>query len=155
MSESIQSKLEPPKYYAHPALTRYFDHIQSRPAIRDSAKSLDLPFPFVTFDLENAPQPERKVEPPKKKEKAANKPTDTEVAAPAAEKNQSSPAATTEQTASDGKAPKKDKKEKKGGAADESGKKKAGGAKPPPADDSGEPVPSMIDLRVGRIIDSE
>ena len=58
----------------------------------------------------------------------------------------------------EGKAQKKDKKEKKekkeGAAEAGEGKKKvAGGGKAAPAEDAGEPVPSMIDLRVGHIVD--
>ena len=51
---------------------------------------------------------------------------------------------------------KKEKKEKKEGAAEagEGKKKAAGGGKAAPAEDAGEPVPSMIDLRVGHIVDS-
>lgn len=61
------------------------------------------------------------------------------------------------EAASEGKAQKKDKKEKeKKPATDEAGKKKAGGGgKNAPAEDAGEPVPSMIDLRVGHIVDSQ
>lgn len=50
------------------------------------------------------------------------------------------------------------KKEKKEAAAkgEEGGKKKGGAAsKAAVAEDAGEPVPSMIDLRVGHIVDGE
>lgn len=51
----------------------------------------------------------------------------------------------------------KDKKEKKKNAAasEEGGKKNKGGKAAPAAEDAGEPVPSMIDLRVGHIVDGK
>ncbi|KAF8073600.1 hypothetical protein FPV67DRAFT_1620837 [Lyophyllum atratum] len=137
------SKLQPPQYYALPTLTRFFDHIQSLPAVRTSADTLSPSFDLVAFDLEDAPKPERKAEPVKKKEK---KPAAAEAEKAAVE----TPAA----AAPSEKAPKKEKKEKnKGAAAEDSGKKKAAGGGKAPAADEGEPVPSMIDLRVGRIVD--
>jgi len=48
------------------------------------------------------------------------------------------------------------KKEKQGASAEKDGKKKAAdGAKatPPAPEDAGSPIPSMIDLRVGHIIE--
>jgi len=53
----------------------------------------------------------------------------------------------------DVKGQKKEKKEKGGGATDETKNKKAGGAGKTVVEEAGDPVPSMIDLRVGRIID--
>ncbi|KAF9464176.1 nucleic acid-binding protein [Collybia nuda] len=140
------SKLQPFQYYTHPSLTRYFDHIQSLPVVRRSADAVATPFTLLPFNLENAPKPERKVEPPKKKEK---KPTGGEKAI----------AETLEASKPSTSAPgpeskvKKEKKEKKKDASEENAKKKAtGGGKAAPVDE-GEPVPSMIDLRVGHIID--
>ena len=150
----IQSQLQPAQYYSHPAITRYFDHVQSRPSVRKAAESLAPAFSAVTFDLENAPHQERKAEPPKKKEKApaAKAEGDKAAAAPApkaekaAAKQQKSdkgdkPAESAEK---EGKAQKKEKKAKEPKAAE----------KKPAAEDAGEPVPSMIDLRVGHIVDS-
>lgn len=139
-----QSKLQPSQYYAHPSLTRYFDHIQASPPVRSSADTLTPSFNLVAFDFENAPKPERKAEPSKKKDKKSA----VEAEKAAAEEPVAAP--------STDKVPKKEKKEKKGGAVatEETSKKKAaGGGKAAPVDE-GEPVPSMIDLRVGRIIDS-
>ena len=66
-----QSQLQPAQYYSHPAITRYFDHVQNRPSVRKAAEALTPAFSTVTFDLENAPHLERKADPPKqKKEKA-------------------------------------------------------------------------------------
>ncbi|OSX59818.1 hypothetical protein POSPLADRAFT_1048287 [Postia placenta MAD-698-R-SB12] len=163
----IFSQLQPAQYYTYPALTRYFDHIQSRPEVRKSALSLAPAFSTVTFDLENAPTIERKADPPKKKEKApaANAVAETS-SAPAAgkgKKGKDAPAVvenSAEASKAEAKAPKKEKKEKekKTPEAAEGGKKKAasGGGKAAAVDEgAGEPVPSMIDLRVGHIVHIE
>jgi aminoacyl tRNA synthase complex-interacting multifunctional protein 1 len=103
----------------------------------------------VTFDLDNAPAQERKAEPPKKKEK---KPV-TEVVK---EKVSGVKDAVKEKVAA------VSKKEKKGadnklaaGASEEGGKKKKGESQPKQAaaEDVGDPQPSMIDLRVGKIVE--
>ncbi|KAG6830026.1 hypothetical protein H0H92_002554 [Tricholoma furcatifolium] len=136
------SKLQPTQYYSHPSLTRFFDHIQSSPAVTP----FNSAFGAVAFDLENAPAAERKAEPPKKKEKKpATAETESAVATPAS----SATPAPSEQPQ---KADKKEKKKKDTAPNEQSGKKAA--AKAPAADEgSGEPVPSMIDLRVGKIVD--
>ena len=128
-------------------MTRYFDHIQSSPSVRSFADTLAPSFSIVQFDLENAPKTERKAEPSKKKDK---KPP--EEAEKSAAPEPSAPVTAAPPPA--GKAPKKEKKEKKKEDAEDAGKKKAsGGGKAAPAADEGEPVPSMIDLRVGHIVD--
>ena len=139
-----QSQWQPAQYYSHPALTRYFDHIQNRPAVRASAEKLSPAFSLVTFDLDNAPVQERKAEPPKKKEK---KP----VAEAVKEKVSEVKDTVKEKVAV---ALKKEKTGKKPAvsANGEGGKKKS--ESPPKqaaAEDVGEPQPSMIDLRVGKI----
>jgi aminoacyl tRNA synthase complex-interacting multifunctional protein 1 len=135
-----------------PSITRYFDHVQSESVVRTSAESLGDAFKVIPLDIENAPAPERKVEAPKKKEKAPKTPAPEASATPAQPATPSSEPAEQPQ--------KKEKKEKKKDAAAAEGGKDAGkkaggkgGAKAPAADD-GEPVPSMIDLRVGHIVDS-
>ncbi|GLB38544.1 putative nucleic acid-binding protein [Lyophyllum shimeji] len=134
------SKLQPPQYHGVPSLTRFFDHIQHSDVVRASAAALSPSFDLVAFDLENAPKLERKAEPSKKKEKK-----------PAAVAEAEKPAAA---AAPAEQATKKEKKEKKkDAAAEDAGKKKAAGGGKAPAADEGEPVPSMIDLRVGRIVD--
>ena len=102
----------------------------------------------MTFDLDNAPVQERKVEPPKKKEK---KPV-----AEAVKEKVSEVKDAVEKAAVALKKEKKEKTEKKPavGANGEGGKKK--GESPPKqaaAEDVGEPQPSMIDLRVGKIVE--
>ena len=142
---SLQSKLEPAQYHSHPSITRYFDHIQSRPSVRKSAETL-ASHPLVTFDLENAPKLERVADPPKKKEKAPKAD-----AAPASAPQE----ATAKEGGKQQNTEKKEKKKEKAAAQpQEPGKKadKKGGGKAPAADE-GEPVPSMIDLRVGHILD--
>ncbi|KAF9046440.1 hypothetical protein BJ165DRAFT_1471755 [Panaeolus papilionaceus] len=143
----IYSRLTPQQYYALPSVTRYFNHIQSNASVRSESGD---DFPEVPLDLDNAPKAERKVEPVKRKEKA---PTSEKIASTLTE----SKAATTSAPEAPEKPQKKEKKEKKkegtpeaGGAKDAGSKK--GGAKAPAADE-GEPVPSMIDLRVGHIVD--
>lgn len=49
--------------------------------------------------------------------------------------------------------PAKEKKEKKKDSGTADGKKAGGGKAATVAEDAGEPVPSMIDLRVGHIVD--
>ncbi|KAF8208935.1 hypothetical protein K438DRAFT_1904472 [Mycena galopus ATCC 62051] len=137
------SKLQPAAYFAHPSVTRYFDHIQACGPVRTAATALAPAFAHVPLDFTDAPRVERVVEAPKKKEKAK-----------AAEAQEQGPAAA---TPGEGKAQKKEKKEKKkdGAAAGEEGGGKKKGAAPAKAvaADDGEPVPSMIDLRVGHIVD--
>ncbi|KAH7885383.1 hypothetical protein F5I97DRAFT_2033029 [Phlebopus sp. FC_14] len=143
-------QLSPPQYYATPAITRYFDHIQNRPSVLSAAQCLSPAFSFVSFDLDSAPKVERKQEAPKRKEKAPKSvdQPQTETKAPDA----SNATKKTEKVPKE----KKEKKEKDAVVtAEESGKKKgaSGGGGKPPADDAGEPVPSMVDLRVGHIVD--
>ncbi|KAI0354934.1 nucleic acid-binding protein [Trametes cingulata] len=150
------SQLQPAQYYTHPAITRYFDHIQHRPSVRKAAEPLAPAFAIVPLDLENAPHQERTAEPPKKAKAAA--PADNAAAkadkkAKKAEEQGDNaaqqPAEKAEKGEKEGKAQKKEKKAKEPKAANEGGDKKKGGA----AEEAGEPVPSMIDLRVGHIVD--
>jgi aminoacyl tRNA synthase complex-interacting multifunctional protein 1 len=125
---------------------RYFDHIQAQPAVRANAEQ----FAVVHVDLENAPAVARKAEPPKKKEKLPG--TVETVKGAAVDAAASVKAKTTELV--EGNTAKKEKREKVP-KAEESGKKKGGAApKAAVAEDAGDPVPSMIDLRVGHIVDS-
>ena len=150
LTPALKSQLQPAQYYATPVITRYFDHIQTRPSVQAAAQALSPAFSTVPFDFNSAPKIERKQEPPKKKEKApktVNKPvTGDNIAV----------AANPQENAQEPPKEKKEKKEKKKdvAAAEDGGKKNKGGAGgKTPAEDAGEPVPSMIDLRVGHIID--
>ena len=101
----------------------------------------------MSFDLDNAPPQERKAEPPKKKEK---KPAVEAVKEKVSEVKD----AVKGKVAAVQKKEKKEKVDKKSATgANEGGKKK--GELPPKqaaAEDVGEPQPSMIDLRVGKIV---
>lgn len=150
-----QSQLQPEQYYSHPAITRYFDHIQSRQSVRKAADGLVPAFAPVTFDIDNMPKLERKPDPPKKKEKAVKPAVDTESAAPVVASKKSAAPAKDAQDAGTQKKEKKEKKEKVQPVEGGSGKKSGGGGGGKiAAEDAGEPVPSMIDLRVGHIVDS-
>lgn len=124
--------------------------------------------------MEHAPAIERKPEPPKEKKSKGAKglatpaessggvtpsdaPSRAETPAPSKKQEKALKAAAASEGAKDvesgastpgGKAQKKEKKEKK---TAEEGKKGGKAA----ADDAGEPVPSMVDLRVGHIVQSE
>ncbi|KAF7346315.1 hypothetical protein MSAN_01859100 [Mycena sanguinolenta] len=151
------SKMLPPQYFAYPSVTRYFDHIQACAPVRTAAGALTPALAHVAFDFANAPALERVVEAPKKKEKKEKAPDAQEagtskVAAPLADAPAAAPG--------EGKTQKKEKKEKEkkkdaAAAGEETGGKKKGAApaKAAAAADDGEPVPSMIDLRVGHIVD--
>lgn len=146
-----QAKLTPSEYYALPSIARFVDHIQNIDAVVGTAGA---PAP-ITFDLANTPKAKRVAEvSTKKKEKGAK--ADANVAA-----NSSTPATTESVPVSSSETPtasnKTSKKDKKAAAAagGEAGGKKAKAsqpASPATAADAGEPSPSMIDLRVGKII---
>lgn len=157
-SLEYQSQAQPQQYYSTPAIVRYFDHIQSIPSVLNAVKLAAPEFSFVTFDFDSAPKVERKTELPKRKEKApkpseqqqehkhsAQQPTET-MTSPQVERSSVDPGSQ--------KRPNEGKEKKKDASATEGGKKKgnASTASKAPKDD-GEPVPSMIDMRVGHIID--
>ncbi|TFY83379.1 hypothetical protein EWM64_g632 [Hericium alpestre] len=150
----IYSQLQPAQYYAYPAVTRYFDHIQSAAPVRKSADALSPAFAPVSIDLSNAPPIERKE--PEKKAKA----TPASTPAPAKEQKSEAAPAPVEKA----EKAKKGKKEENGAEADAAKskpKKEKKGGEPKKADkaaaaeESSEPIPSMIDLRVGHIIKAE
>ncbi|KIR72074.1 methionine-tRNA ligase, beta subunit [Cryptococcus deuterogattii CA1014] len=146
-----------------PAVLRYFLHIQSLPSISSARSELPNAYPTLEIDLSTLPAPERKAPAPKvKKEKKAAAPAAESV--PAAEGAAASVAgavsaatgavieaatnaAETVKDAVVGKsekdAKKKEKKEKK---------EKPAKASKPAAEVTG-PMPSMIDMRVGKVLD--
>jgi aminoacyl tRNA synthase complex-interacting multifunctional protein 1 len=150
--------MQSPEYYSHPALTRYFDRTQSHAEVRKVAETLSPNFSLVSFDLKNAPKIDRNAQPAKKKEKSTNQ---AEVTAEPSDK-QGEPTPTPAPSASktdlsetkDKKRGKKDKA-KQHGAENNEGGTSGKNAKVAAVDDSGDPVPSMIDLRVGHIVDGE
>ncbi|KIR35229.1 methionine-tRNA ligase, beta subunit [Cryptococcus deuterogattii MMRL2647] len=146
-----------------PAVLRYFLHIQSLPSVSSARSELPNAYPTLEIDLSTLPAPERKAPAPKvKKEKKAAAPAAESV--PAAEGAAASVAgavsaatgavieaatnaAETVKDAVVGKsekdAKKKEKKEKK---------EKPAKAPKPAAEVTG-PMPSMIDMRVGKVLD--
>jgi aminoacyl tRNA synthase complex-interacting multifunctional protein 1 len=152
VSLQLKSQLQPAQYYATPAITRYFDHIQTLPSVRAAAQALSPAFTIVPFDFESAPNIERKQEPPKKKEKTPKTVDQRETG-----KKTAIPANSKENAGEPPKEKKEKKEKKKDAVAAEDGSKRnkggADGGGKAPAEDASEPVPSMIDLRVGHIID--
>jgi aminoacyl tRNA synthase complex-interacting multifunctional protein 1 len=145
--------MQSPQYYAHPSLTRYFDHIQSHPAIRKSVSTLASGFPLISFDLAGAPKSERKSQPSKKKEKAVNQAGANVPQPSSAVKDEArTPVVPSDNRTTEVAGGKTQKKEKKK-PSNESGK--AGGKAAAAVEDAGDPVPSMIDLRVGNIVDGK
>ncbi|KAI1789594.1 nucleic acid-binding protein [Ganoderma leucocontextum] len=156
----ILSQLQPAQYYSHPAITRYFDHVQSRSSVRKAAESLAPAFSVVSFNLENAPPQERKADPPKEKKSKASTPAPDGIDAAVKAEKAGKAAAKADKAATkgdegkkvaesgekEGKAQKKEKKAKEP-------KEPKAAEKKPAAEDAGPPVPSMIDLRVGHIVD--
>ncbi|PFH53906.1 hypothetical protein AMATHDRAFT_136383 [Amanita thiersii Skay4041] len=132
--------LQPQQYYSHPALTRYFDHIQSSPPVRESADHLSPPFSLVPFNVDQAPKIERKAEPPKKKEKGAKQSGQSQSATPEPSENRAKSASAIQ-------------KEKKSKETNDKKNTSINKTKSAQQEDVGEPVPSMIDLRVGHIVD--
>ncbi|KAH9179239.1 nucleic acid-binding protein [Lactarius sanguifluus] len=151
--QPIFARLQPAQYHSYPSLSRYFDHIQSRPSVRKSAEALSPAFDLVRLDFSTAPPIARKALEAKKKEKPS-KPAEKDLAPT------STPAAIESGVVKkaggpEGKPP-KTKEKKQGAAVEKDGKKTAadnGKATPAVAEDAGPPIPSMIDLRVGHIID--
>ncbi|KAJ9128237.1 hypothetical protein QFC24_000529 [Naganishia onofrii] len=156
------SKLEPSGYYAIPSITRYFDHIQHLKAVNDARALLpNEPYWLVHFDLDNMPPLERKVEVKEKKAKKEGAPAAGAEAnagkkdkkekkateqTPATESTPEAPAPAVK-AAVEGERPQGQKKEKK-----PKEKKPEGAAKPAPPPPTG-PLPSMIDLRVGKVLE--
>jgi len=112
----------------------------------------DPPFHLISIDIENAPKPARSSEVSKKKEKVAKAevvatPVKYEGATPT-----TSPAATKEIRKEKDKKESKQKKSENAGIVD-TGKSTIKRGDTPVTSESTVPVPSMIDLRVGHIID--
>ena len=104
----------------------------------------------MTFDLDNAPAQERKAEPPKKKEKKPLGETVKEKVSGVKDAVKGKVSAVSEKAG-----PKKEKADRKPVGTSEEGRKKKGESPPKQAaaDEVDEPQPSMIDLRVGKIVE--
>lgn len=143
------SKLQAAEQHANPSVARYVSHLSHLPQVTKAANAAQLGFTSFEPTYEGMPAIERAKPEDLKKAKKANKEA---ASAEGAEKKQA-PQQQEQQ-------PKKEKKEKKekapkeakaGGAGGAGGKK--GGA--PAAADTTGPLPSQIDLRVGKIVSIE
>lgn len=147
--------MSPAEYYALPSITRFVDHIQNLPAVAGSAGA---PSP-IAFALSNAPRIERVPEASsKKKEKAAKAEAGEALTQNPRAGNSIQSRLSGGPAFPSGKVGKEVKIKNVSAATGEGagGKKSKGGASPAEASasaaDAGEPAPSMIDLRVGKII---
>ncbi|KAL1407546.1 G4 quadruplex nucleic acid binding protein [Vanrija albida] len=130
----------------HPAVLRYFLHVQDLDAVKAAQKELPNAFPPVDVDVASLPAPPRAAPAPKVKKEKKDKAAAGE-AAPAAEgKKEKKDKAAAPAEGAAGAAPEGKKKEKK------EKKEKAPKAAAPAAEPTG-PLPSMIDLRVGKVLD--
>lgn len=147
-----QAKQSPPtSLYTTPSLTRYFDHIQNLPALRNATGAPAL-IPLDSV-IDAAPKLERKAaEPTKKKAKKEGEPAVVEATKTEEAATQAPPAGPPKEKKEKKEKPKKEATAAAGG--EPSAKKGAvAGGSAPAAADSGEPSPAMIDLRVGHIVD--
>jgi aminoacyl tRNA synthase complex-interacting multifunctional protein 1 len=120
--------------------------------VRKSADALAPAFDLVPLDFSNVPPVERKALETKKKEKPAKTTENSTSATPT--RTAADSAAANKAEGSEAKQVKK--KEKQDAAAEKDGKKKgANSAKATStlAEDAASPIPSMIDLRVGHIVE--
>ena len=149
-----KSQLEPTQWYSIPCVSRYLDHIQNQESIRIGAAPFAPAFEFIRFDFEDAPAIERRRE--KREKRIVDTPSLDPVPPALAAPVPSSVPSTPGPTVIDAPAPESSfqervqKKEKKKDAREEGEKKRKGGKE---EEIGGEPVPSMIDLRVGHIVD--
>lgn len=144
--------MRPEEYYALPSITRFVDHIQNLPSV---AGLPGAPTP-IAFALSDAPKIERSAEVSlKKKDKAAKGDFSAAPANLQVPVSQSAPEGVAAVGGKGGKGGKKDKRAPAAAGEEVGGQKSKGGGSAPvtaPAADTGEPAPSMIDLRVGKII---
>jgi len=139
------------------------------PAVRNSASSLGALFEVVSFDLKNPPKAERKTETSKKKDGKSKAPV-VELEAVSTSKGKDGepktpvvelevvPAKAVSEGSESSRIDKRRKEKKAPPAEGASSSSKVAGSSSKkggklPAEDDGEPLPSMIDLRVGHIID--
>ncbi|SPC66076.1 related to Tyrosyl-tRNA synthetase [Ustilago sp. UG-2017b] len=146
------SKLQPAEQHASPSVARYVSHLSNLPQVARAANAAQLGFASFEPTYEGMPTIQRAKPEDIKKAKKANK----EAAAAADGQKKDIP----QQQQQQQDQPKKEKKEKKEKAPKEvkasaggcGGKK--GGAAAAAADTTG-PIPSQIDLRVGKIVSVE
>ncbi|KAH8922192.1 nucleic acid-binding protein [Atractiella rhizophila] len=133
---------------SYSSLTRHFVTIQSLPSLSSLLTEFFNPS-SVSIDLDDVPVVER---PKEVKEKKPKKADTSSAAAPAKEAEKKAGAAETvkvEKEGNNGEKKEKPKKEKKEQPAKASG----GGGSAGKAADVGPPMPHMIDLRIGKIVE--
>ena len=142
----------------HPALLRYFLHIQSLPPVQSALSSLPNSFPPLSVDVSTLPIPPRQAVVVPAKLKKEKKPAQAEgsVASVAAEVSAAAAAvsigaASAASTVVNAVA----------GSGDDKTDAKKGQKKEKPAkavahkEEPSGPMPSMIDMRVGKVLDGE
>lgn len=149
------SKLPAAEQHANPSVARYVSHLSNLSPVAKAANAAQLGFTSFEPTYEGMPTIERAKPEDLKKAKKANK----EAAAAAAAGSQKKEASEQQQQEQQ---PKKDKKEKKEKASKEAkagggggGGGKKGGAVGAAAADTTGPLPSQVDLRVGKIVSIE
>ncbi|GFZ47264.1 Acyl-RNA-complex protein 1 [Saitozyma sp. JCM 24511] len=176
LSKDLPISAPATQHPTHPSILRYFLHIQSLPSVASARKELPNDFPSLDIDVSTLPIPKREAVVPVKKEKKPKAAADgagaggvveavsdavagaTQSAGAAVAAAGASVAAVVESakeavvgeaTAVTGGAEgkKKDKKEKK-----EKKEKQPWAAAPAKPEPTG-PMPSMIDMRVGKVLD--
>ncbi|OXC69686.1 methionine-tRNA ligase, beta subunit [Cryptococcus neoformans] len=148
-----------------PAVLRYFLHIQSLPSVSSARSELPNAYPTVEIDLSTLPAPERKAPAPKvKKEKKAPAAESAPAAAAAAEGAAASvtgavsaAVGTIAEAATNAAESVKEavvgKPEKDGKKKEKKEKKEKPAKAPKPVAEVTGPMPSMIDMRVGKVLD--
>ncbi|PWY99418.1 nucleic acid-binding protein [Testicularia cyperi] len=146
----VVSKQEAKEQHANPSLVRYVSHLSNLPQVAAASSSAQLGFAAFEPVYEGMPAIQRATPEDLKKEKKANK---------EATKKAEADATVVKEGAEKKEQKKKEKKEKApkeakaGGGGGGGGKK--GGAAAAAASESTGPIPSQIDLRVGKIVSVE
>ena len=160
-----QIKAPSSQHPTHPSILRYFLHIQSLPPVESAQKSLPNSFPPVSVDVTSLPPADRKAVAPvakPKKEKKSTPPAgvvETAVAgASAAATAVSAAAVAASATVASGVEAVKEAVVGAPNGSDAKKEKKPKEKKDKPApivkEDTG-PMPSMIDMRVGKVLEGE
>ncbi|EST05186.1 tRNA-binding domain protein [Kalmanozyma brasiliensis GHG001] len=144
------SKQQPAEQHATPSVARYVSHLSNLAAVSKAASAAQLGFSPFQPTYEGMPTIERAKPEDLKKAKKANK----EAAAAQAQKSEAPQQQTEEQPAKKEKKEKKEKAPKEAKAGGGGGGGKKGGAAAAAADTTG-PLPSQVDLRVGKIVSIE
>lgn len=139
------SQLQPAEQHASPSVARYVSHLSNLPQVAKAASAAQLGFTSFEPTYEGMPTIVRAKPEDLKKAKKANKEA-------AAAEGQKKDAPQQEQQAKKEKKEKKEKAPKEAKAGGGGGGKKGGA---PAAADTTGPLPSQVDLRVGKIVSIE